>query len=728
VADNVTDVILKLRMEIDDLQKGQKKVKTELDKTKKVVQQLNTALKKDQTSAFNAVTKAAKDSAGKIIKDEKKKQDAVKGTTTQIEKQKGKYAEAAKSAAKFAASKGGKYLAAFAGGAGLGMLDPRGMGVGKMFGAAGRAVSRTVGGLVGFGVTGMSNAYQQYMQYGQALGGLVGLGSARQLAAGRRGAGRAGGASLGYNVMETAMQAGMVGRATGNIGAVYKAQQFARATGMDVGEAGGYMGMVRQAGYGFGGQAMGPGGQLQQVGQSGPKQLEKIIAAGMISGIEKSRLSEYMQGVSSIVGAAGGRRAGVVDTSGISAFMAMLGKSGNAGFQGARGAAVGAQLHQAVMQPGGGEAGQAMMLQALGFGKPGGQTTYYEALKKQQMGLERPENVMAMFKEVYSQRGVTGEGGDKGVQQEANLVLSKMTGLSLDQVEKLGNILNSGKSAEDQMKGIKAQMEKSEPIEKQSLKEMQKGFGGIVKHTAHIFDETVNIGRVVAPLMMTIQSVQLKLLGELVKLVPELLDWVKQIVVQLKFAFKELILIFLRSSKIITEEQFKANELRAYQARVEDLRNPYSTKGKIFELEAKEALSEYKTNKDALNLFGKSPGQLPKGGPGVGDKGLVPVSTPTGKYFDEKELTKEVYVTQEQAAEVAKAQAQERETIKLGEERKAQEAILDKKHSDVLRRGGELVDKVVKAVDQFGRNAEKYSQSTTPTGKPGAANKIHKPK
>jgi hypothetical protein len=523
---NTNDIILRLRLEMKDLQKQQKIFGAELSKMKKQVESLTAQFKnssKEQTKAIEETTKAVKKSADEFKNTEKRKQDEFKKTNKEVDAQKKKLQELGK----FAQSKTGRFITGFAAGAGIGGLGKgiTAQGAGSFIG---RGISRGIGGVANFAMQGFSNAYQSYLQYGQAVGGLVGLGTPGQMRAGKRAAGGAGGARLGYSMIETAQQAAGVGRATGNIGAVYKAQQAARATGMDVGEVGGYMGMIRQAGYGFGGMAQGPGGQ-QQVGQTGPKQLEKIIAAGMASGIEKARLPEFLQGVAGITQAAGARTAGAVNVQGIAAFQAMLGKSGKSGFQGARGAAVTQQLMQATVTPGGGEAGQSMMLQALGFGKPGGQTSYYDALKRQQQGMQRPENVMAMFKEVYSQLGATGKGGSAKVQQEANIALSEMSGLSLDQVEKLGDIFNSGQNTEKQLEEMKKEIEKAEPIDKQALKEMKKGFGGTVQYLAGISDMTVAIGSKVAPFMMEMAKLQLKALNWLANQLPKVIDWLKEL-------------------------------------------------------------------------------------------------------------------------------------------------------------------------------------------------------
>ena len=527
---NTTEIILQLKLEMKDLQKQQKQFATELKKITKQVESLSSKVKggsKDQTRAIDEVTKSAKKQSNEFAASEKKRRSEYKQTNNEVDRQKKKLHELGQ----VTQGRFGRFLTAFTAGAGVGGLR-------RSFSAAGfgsllgRGISRGVGAIMGFGLSGIQQAYQNYVQYGMAQAGMVGLGSAAQLRTGRMLAGRARGARLGYSMIDTAQQAPGIARATGNLGAVYKAQQFARATGMDVGEVGGYMGMLRQAGYGFGGVTR-PGGvdynaKRMTADRSGTKVLEKVVAAGIYSGIERARLPEFLQGISGTTQAAGGRTTRRVDVEGIAAFAAMLGRSGLPGLQGARGMATMQQAMQATVTPGGGEAGQAMMLQALGFGKPGGQTTYYEALKQQQQGMQRPENVVAMFQEVYKQLGVAGGGGAGKVQQEANLALSEMTGLSLQQVEDLGEILNSGKSAEEQMAAIKEQLKSAEPIEKQALQQM-KDFGGTASRIAGKIDTLIGYGAKAAPMIEKIEKWQLKALGWLVDAFPAISKWLEKI-------------------------------------------------------------------------------------------------------------------------------------------------------------------------------------------------------
>lgn len=528
-----TQVLIELQLEMKKL-KGQ--MKEFMDSLKASQKQIRDMTKegveknKEYLKSIEEIGKAQQKVAQQASRAEKQKQDAINKTSRGLKDQQKKLAEQAKFWDKIKSAPGGfgRGMMAGAGLSGLTQnVTARGAG-----GLMGRGISAAVGGVANFFMSGISNAYQQFMQLGQARGGLVGLGTPGQMRAGRRAGGGVGGAGLGFNAMETALQARGVGRATGNIGAVFRAQQFARAYGMDVGEAGGYMGMLRQAGYGFGGQVRGPGGQMQAVGRQGTRELQKIIEAGMISGLEKGRIGEFLQGVSSITGQLGAQLPGKINVSGIAAQAAVLGQSKLPGFQGARGMQLLGRINQAIQAPGGGEAGQAMVLQALGFGKPGGGTRYYEALKMQEQGLNDPRNLPKIMKEVYSQLGDPAQGGRAMVNEEANLALKEMFGVSLRQAEELQNIQASNLSAEEKQKKIVDIMEASKPIEEQSLNAMKEGFGGVVKYTAGIFDRQAAIGGRVAKYFMALQDLQLKALKALVDWLPKLgeaVDYLKKL-------------------------------------------------------------------------------------------------------------------------------------------------------------------------------------------------------
>jgi len=573
--DNKTQILIELQLEMKKLKSQMKEAASALKNFKKEVAGISSESKKssrEQVKGSEEVSKAAKKAANEAVKAEKSKQDAIKKTLNMLKEQK-------KAATGAGGGGGGKsgFFGSMMAGAGLGGLS-KPITRQSAGSAVGRGLSAIGGGVLGFLTSGASNAYQTYMQYGAARAGLSGLASRKEMA----GTNKAG-VSMGYTPTETTYQAMGLARSTGAGGAVSRAQQYSRYTGMDVGQLGGYMGSIRQAGYGFGGKT-----KYGQTDSSGMKEMTKAIEAGMISGLEKGRLPEFLAGVSQITQQIGGRVAGRVNVGNISGFMALLGKSGLPGFQGARGAAVAGQMNQAIQRPGGGEAGQAMMLQALGFGKPGGQTAYYDALKTQQVGLENKGSAINMFKEVYSQLGTTGVGGSAPANQEANLVLSEMTGLSLDQVEKLGDLINSGEISAESMKKIEETLKAAQDPKKAALKEMKQGFVGVKKYIASVEATQIGIGGRFAPMFMQMQKLQLGALKVLSEWLPRIGTWIQETYITLSgFADKVLESMFGKGD-IMGPARKKAREA------VQDI-DPYF-KGSLVSL--KSALQTRKSSAD----------------------------------------------------------------------------------------------------------------------------------
>lgn len=401
---------------------------------------------------------------------------------------------------------------------------------GQMIGSAPRAIANTAlsigSGLLGFAIGGVQTAYGQYVQAGQAMGalggmGLYGRGSRAALGGALKASGGAGGVNLGFGPTATYGHAAMVGRATGEINAVYRAQQFALAGGgMDVGEAAGVMGQLRSAGLKFG-----KGEQKESA-----KELGRLIAAGLATGIERPRLGAYLQNIGGVAGEVGLRQMGNVDLRNITGAFGLMSAAGLNDPGRAR-AMVG-QLDQMIRAPGGGEAGQALMLQSFGFGRPGGETSYYDALKRQDRGFTGKggtKNLMDVFGEVNKQYGVAGAGGKTPASEEANLVLKDISGLTLDQVEELQNLFNSGKSQEEIMKRVEEIQSENAPLEKQALDATKQGFSGVVKRLAGLEAANVGIGAKAAALVEGVQDLQLKLLQQISGYFPEILKVLRTI-------------------------------------------------------------------------------------------------------------------------------------------------------------------------------------------------------
>ncbi len=388
-------------------------------------------------------------------------------------------------------------------------------------------------GVMNFLMGGLQNAFQAYMQHGIAQFGMTGMGTQSQVGFGKamgRGPGGVGGGRLGYTPMETAMHGSMVGRQAGAPGASYRAQQFGIAGGgMDIGQAAGVMGALRQAGVTFGGSGWEKGSLADKDGmtstglavqareKAGAGQLAALIKGAMKSGIDKSRMFEYFQGVARLTGMQGGRQTGNVDVTGIGAGLAQIMQI--PGMAGQRGIQLAQNLDQGIRAPGAGEAGQALILQSMGFGKPGGKTGYYDALKRQQRGFagdKGAQNVIDVLKEVTSQFGVTGVGGSDPRMQEANIALTQtIPGLTLDLAEGIQDIYNSGVSQEEKLKKIKDKMEEAQggkgTLEKQTLAAIKGGFAGEKTHLAKIQAELIKMGGGAAKPVMKMQKDMLKM-------------------------------------------------------------------------------------------------------------------------------------------------------------------------------------------------------------------------
>jgi len=389
----------------------------------------------------------------------------------------------------------------------------RGVGTaGKLFGRPAAAAARmgvgvagsAVSGLLGMLIGGIQQGYQTHLQVGAAMAPLAGMGSRP----GQIGIGK--GIGMGHAPSQTYRHAAGVGRATGDPGAVTLAQQFAMGGGgMDVGEATGIMGSLRQAGVGFAGK---------ENQTSAAKLLGQMVQGGIITGLEKARLPEYLKGVATMAEAMGGRQTGKVDVGSIANTLSYLGRI--PGMQGQRGVNLMQTLDQSIRSPGGGEAGQQVMLQAFGFGKPGGETSYYDAMKRQQRGAQGAggaQNIMDVFKELYSQYGVVGGGGSTQQQQEANLAINTaMPGLNLDMIEGIGDMINNGENQEEILKKIAEATKAFKPIEDRVVDAIKEGFSGVAKRIAGQEAKSAKIGAESAKLVESLQDEVHKLLRELI--------------------------------------------------------------------------------------------------------------------------------------------------------------------------------------------------------------------
>jgi len=291
-----------------------------------------------------------------------------------------------------------------------------GLGVGKgLMAAAG-------GGLLGFLIGGGMAAFQKKIEHIQASAALRGTGIAL---------GKVGGAStvkgrnLGYGPTQDVALAGAMARQTG-VGAGGMLKGF-EAMGLGSTEQGAeFMGTMRQGGQKF----QGPGQRLRHgvteegkppkwymggtdEGEGGGaneavwRKLKKIQAEALLTGLEKARLPEYLQGIQSMTELQTRVAVGNVDVMNSSKLLSIIGGSSQSGLKGARGADFMNQMQSGYVGAQG--QGRMMLLQSLGYGVPGGDKSYFEAEASRQQGfggegeegINKFEKMMSYFMERF---------------------------------------------------------------------------------------------------------------------------------------------------------------------------------------------------------------------------------------------------------------------------------------------------------------------------------------
>lgn len=340
-------------------------------------------------------------------------------------------------------------------------------------GKLGLAAIAIAGSIVGTVAKQMSQGYDAYVEYGKSKIGLAGMGATDQSLDALRDASAE---KYAYTGVETMEQAAAVGRATGQYGSVSEAQALTRGTSMQMDESIGIMQTMTQAGTGFGGQA----------GKKGFRELKQAVALGFNAGMDDARLPEYLRGVQQVVTAQGGRTAGEVSFTEYGKMFAALGRGGGPGWQGDRGAAMFQRLNEGIVNPGGGEAGQALTLQAMGFGTPGGDATYYEALKKQQEGAT-PENVRRVIE-------MTGMQAGSGEEEYLTLATQLNMRDNLDAVEKMVEVVRSQDSGEMTDEKLQALINETGTAEDRAAAELE-GIGSVLSDSVGLQNRLIKIGQ-----------------------------------------------------------------------------------------------------------------------------------------------------------------------------------------------------------------------------------------
>ncbi len=356
-------------------------------------------------------------------------------------------------------------------------------GLGHGLATAGRAgIGLAGGGLAALAtapIAAISSDYQAWMTYQRSLGGLAGLNKGARFGAGYTmgGVDKLSGrmAELGYMPEETVNAARAFGRSTGSSRYTDLGMTAAKVTGMDVGEISSLFGDIRRGAGGFGAEQK--------------SDFQKILSAGVKAGVDASTLPEYLEGLSSLTGRAGSAAGGAVSALPYAQLLAMFQKSGAAGLKGARGASVLSALEEGFKSPGGGDEGLAVIMGSLGFGRAGGNTSYYSAKKMMEQGFQGPGgagNLKNLFG--YVDR-ITGGG------EEANLYMEGLMGgrLTLDQIETVRGAMSSGASSGDISKMLES-MTASELDVLHSIDDNMKEFLSAGARAAHIQKRDIDRG------------------------------------------------------------------------------------------------------------------------------------------------------------------------------------------------------------------------------------------
>lgn len=359
----------------------------------------------------------------------------------------------------------------------------RGVGLGLAAGA---------GGLLSLFSTHAQEGYQQYIQYGKAAGSLRGQGfDVKDLVEARKL-----GASRGFGPMDVVQQAMATSRQTGRLSDTKQAQMFGLAAGnMPTEQMAQFMGTLERSGTrGFGS------------GQGGYKQLDKILKEAVASGMDASRwATEFFPTVKNLTEATASQLPGRVKASGVADFLSTLTRSAFGG-SAVRAGGAAAQLHAGVKSPGGGRQGQAFVLRALGYGLPGGQTSYVDALRMQDQGIFGAEDPMKRFRKILGRTSVE-QGGNRDAM---TLQLARTMNIGENLATKLVDLYQgrglSDEAKQRELKKLEKDFKTPEQRMADSLENLT-GFGKDLQHLADIQENNVTNGEKLAEHMQKLQKV-----------------------------------------------------------------------------------------------------------------------------------------------------------------------------------------------------------------------------
>lgn len=197
-------------------------------------------------------------------------------------------------------------------------------------------------------------------------------------------------------------------------------QGFARAYGMQATEAGAYLNQANTAGI------IGAGGDIASMRQFSGLLADAISAGGM-----QGREGEVIGSVLDLTRAINAQRVGMQGTTLAAQALTTLNATGIRGLQGEAGAELLGRLDQAIKAPGGGEAGNLFMYQALTGGQGGMNLADYSYLKEEGLAGTTPDgrsNLQAIMEQI----------GTMPVKGRYRLMAaSNLTGMSMHQYEAL---------------------------------------------------------------------------------------------------------------------------------------------------------------------------------------------------------------------------------------------------------------------------------------------------
>ena len=419
--------------------------------------------------------------------------DGLKGVTNQAKSATKALLDMAKAAKQSVMGKPGsvrhRTMSGIAGGA-------RRLGGGLARGAM-RGASFGMGSLLGFATSALTQGIGNFEQVQQArLKGAT--------MAGPEGLKYASGQKWGYNSAKAAELQARAARMglSGSVKSVGKVQ-------------GGQISQVLERGLGAGGVEMG-GALSRRTGASSQSILRTLSAAFTVAvktGLDTSRVMEALE--------AGNRFAEeqIAITPGKDAFkdftqeLGRLQMSGSKGLMGRYGAAQLNRMNASIQNASGPQ--QALIQRAFGFGKG---TSYYDVLKKQEMGA-RGGNVQAIMEQLQKEYGSSEKGG---LSESGRIAFKRMGFGSLHMAEKMEKVYLQQKTgkispeeAQQKVRSIyeEAADKKLPPLQRRAYEVISR-FGGVSKLMAARFDKLAAFGAKNYGIKETLTKIQMDMVDQ----------------------------------------------------------------------------------------------------------------------------------------------------------------------------------------------------------------------